>query len=238
MSHRDYSEVTELLSSDFEVFAVDLPGFGGSAPLDGPPTMRALAGACADFMAGQGHHRFHVTGNSLGGGVSLHLALQGRALSACALSPVGFGAGWERAYVELSLWTARLAGPAVAALMRGPGRNATIRRAAVRQYLEHGERVDPETMVATFTGLKASPSYWSTTRHAINWRAPADPSLPCPVTIAWGEHDRLLLTGPQAARARREWPAARHVTLHDCGHLPAWDDPRLVAETVRAAATG
>ena len=42
--------------------------------------MRALADACAATMAELGHERFHAAGNSLGGGVALHLALDGRAL--------------------------------------------------------------------------------------------------------------------------------------------------------------
>ncbi len=57
------------------------------------------------------------------------------------------------------------------------------------------------------------------------------------MTVAWGEHDRLLLTGPQAARARERLPAARHVALPDCGHLPTWDDPALVARVIRDSAT-
>ena len=38
-------------------------------------------------MAEHGHERFHVAGNSLGGGIALHLALDGRALSRRAPSP-------------------------------------------------------------------------------------------------------------------------------------------------------
>ena len=236
MSHRAFDRVVARLQADFEVFAVDLPGFGASPPLDGPPTMRALADACAAFMAGHGHERFHAAGNSLGGGIALHLALDGRALSACGLSPVGFAEGWERAYLELSLWYAKAGSFALGPLVRGPGRVPAVRRALARQYLEHADRLEPEELADAFGDVRIARSFWRTTRHAITWRAPARPALRCPVTIAWGEHDRLLLTGPQAGRARREWPDARHVTLRDCGHLPAFDDPELVAETLRAAA--
>ncbi len=236
LSHRAFAGVTEDLAADFEVFAVDLPGFGDSAPVAGAPTMRALADACAELMAVHGHARFHVAGNSLGGGVALHLALDGRALSACGLSPVGFVEGWERAYLELSLWFAAAGGRLSAALMRGPGRVGAVRRALVRQYAEHGDRQSAATYRDAFTRLRAAPGYWRTTRHAINWRCPTRPFLPCPVTVAWGEHDRLLLTGPQSARARDRLPTARHVLLPDCGHLPAWDDPELTARTIRAAA--
>ena len=54
----------------------------------------------------------------------------------------------------------------------------------------------------------------------------------CPVTIAWGSHDFLLLTRPQAARARERLPQARHVTLNGCGHIPTWDDPEQVARVI------
>ena len=54
----------------------------------------------------------------------------------------------------------------------------------------------------------------------------------CPVTIAWGEKDRLLIYSRQSARARRLLPDARHVTLHGCGHVPTWDDPEQVARVL------
>jgi pimeloyl-ACP methyl ester carboxylesterase len=56
-----------------------------------------------------------------------------------------------------------------------------------------------------------------------------------PVTIAWGRHDRLLLYGRQAPRARALLPWARHATLR-AGHVPFFDDPGAVAEGIRATA--
>ena len=57
------------------------------------------------------------------------------------------------------------------------------------------------------------------------------PAVGGQVTVAWGEKDRLLLPR-QADRARAALPAARHVTLFGCGHVPTWDDPALVARTI------
>lgn len=234
-SHRAFTGVAERLAGDFEVFAVDLPGFGDSAPVAGAPSLRALADACAALMAAHGHQRFHVAGNSMGGGLALHLALDGRALSACALSPIGFLEGWERAYLALSLWSYRALGPAIPVLLRGPGRFGPVRRALVRQTAEHGDRRSVEELVDTFERLMRAPGYWRTSRAAVTWRCPTVPSLPIPVTVAWAAHDRLLLTGSQSARARERLPAARHVTLAGCGHVPMWDDPGLVADTIREA---
>jgi pimeloyl-ACP methyl ester carboxylesterase len=68
-----------------------------------------------------------------------------------------------------------------------------------------------------------------------DWDEPAAGAPPCPTTIAWGEHDRLLLYRPQSARARAALPAARHVTLSGCGHVPTWDDPEQVARVLLEA---
>jgi pimeloyl-ACP methyl ester carboxylesterase len=55
--------------------------------------------------------------------------------------------------------------------------------------------------------------------------------LDVPVTIAWGEKDRLLWPR-QARRAADEIPGARVVMLPGCGHIPTYDDPELVARVI------
>jgi pimeloyl-ACP methyl ester carboxylesterase len=55
------------------------------------------------------------------------------------------------------------------------------------------------------------------------------------VTVAWGRYDRLLIYSRQAPRARERLPWARHLTL-GTGHVPAFDDPAAVAETIRMTA--
>lgn len=237
MSGRVWEQVTPALAADFACYAVDLPGFGRSAPLAGPPTMRALARACAAFMAAQGHERFHVAGNSLGGGIALHLALDGTARSACALSPVGFLGGWDRPYLHASLAAIRAAAPVLAAAAPVIARPPALRRALLAQYAAHGERLTVDDVVAGFGDLVAATGFGATRRHAINWRCPSIARLPCPVTVAWGEQDRLLPYRPQARRAQARLPGARHVALPGIGHLPTWDDPARVAELVRDAAS-
>ncbi len=49
-----------------------------------------------------------------------------------------------------------------------------------------------------------------------------------PVTLAWGERDRLV--GPP--RPERRPVGARYVALPAVGHTPTWDDPELVAATL------
>ena len=55
------------------------------------------------------------------------------------------------------------------------------------------------------------------------------------VTVAWGEHDKLLLRR-QADRARAALPQARHIILPGCGHVPTYDDPAVVTDAIVSSA--
>jgi pimeloyl-ACP methyl ester carboxylesterase len=52
-----------------------------------------------------------------------------------------------------------------------------------------------------------------------------------PVTVAWGDKDRLLLPR-QGVRAKKTIPGARLVRLRGCGHVPMNDDPAMVARVI------
>lgn len=225
-SHRSMAPVIDDLAADFTVHAVDLPGFGDSEMLPGPPTMKALADACAAVV----DEPFVAVGNSLGGGIALHLGLDGRARAVCALCPVGFVEGWERLWLHANV---RSFGVAFQPLLPFAD-NPRIRKAATRVVLNHGDRVSGDQIRDAARDAQA-PGLQPTASHALNWRAPTVSSLPCPVTIAWGDRDRLLLHGPQSARARERLPSARHVTLEDIGHVPTLDDPVLTARVIRDA---
>ena len=63
------------LSTRHRVVAWDLPGYGASAPLDGPLTFPALADAVARLLDALGTDRAHVVGLSMGGMIAQHAAL-------------------------------------------------------------------------------------------------------------------------------------------------------------------
>lgn len=57
--------------------------------------------------------------------------------------------------------------------------------------------------------------------------------LAIPITIAWGALDRMI---PPRVRVRDQLPAhARWIELPGCGHVMAWDNPRLVTDTILTA---
>ncbi len=232
-----WDPVVPLLAGERETIAIDLPGFGESAPLptDTQPTVEALAAAVAAWIAEQDLTHPHVAGNSLGGGIALELARLGVVASAVALSPIGFGNASERAYgngaLRLSRFGASRFGPQLQRLVRSPaGRTALL-----GTYYAKPARRDPQAAVADLAALGKAPGFPATLpyvhRHHFADGAALDG---VPVTIGWGTRDRLLPPW-QARRARAALPRARHVPLPGCGHIPMSDDPPAVAALLLAA---
>jgi pimeloyl-ACP methyl ester carboxylesterase len=221
MSKEVWRPVVPRLAREREVIAVDLPGFGASPP--GPRTVAGLADAVDAFIASLGLERPHVAGNSLGGGVALLLGARDRARTVCAISPIGFAAGREGAYTRALLVATRLLAPATP-LLAGPraARVITCAYIAARPW-----RIPREDVLQWGRATARAPAYWPLLRADWTIEAPV-----CPATVAWGERDRLLPFGRQAPRARRRLPAARHVVLRGCGHVPTWDDPAQVARVL------
>jgi pimeloyl-ACP methyl ester carboxylesterase len=58
--------------------------------------------------------------------------------------------------------------------------------------------------------------------------------LPCPITIAWAEKDRILPVELCEAIARDRLPGATFTVLPGVPHNPTIDDPELVARTILA----
>jgi pimeloyl-ACP methyl ester carboxylesterase len=231
-SNQMWSRVLGRLARQHECFAIDVPGFGRSAPLEGPPSVEALASACAGFMRERGHATFHVAGNSMGGAIALELARSGAARSATALSPSGFVEGWEAPYKRATLLATRAFARAIAPLA-GPLTRSTLgRRILTGQMNRRGHNYRPHELRATLAGVAAAPSFTEMVGELATYRFPDGVAFDCPVTVAWGSHDFLLLTRPQSARARDRLPGARHVVLHNCGHIPTWDDPEQVARVI------
>ena len=221
-THEAWTPVRERLAAHHEVIAVDLPGFGRSRALRSEaPTPAALARAVIDFMGGE---RFHVAGNSLGGGIALEVGRSGHALSVTGLSPIGFVRGWERAWARFVLQSARTLAPRLR-LRLGP--------TPVTWMLMDRPR-PREVLLRGFDHLRHAPGWDRTLPLTLDYAFAG--TIDVPVTIAWGEHDKLLLPR-QAKRAQAGLPDATHVTLRNCGHLPAWDDPEQVTAAILSATT-
>jgi pimeloyl-ACP methyl ester carboxylesterase len=65
----------EVLAEKYKVYAPDLPGYGGSAPLDGKYYVPELSNFIKRFTERLGLEKFYLMGHSLGGGVALNFAI-------------------------------------------------------------------------------------------------------------------------------------------------------------------
>jgi pimeloyl-ACP methyl ester carboxylesterase len=185
--------------------------------------------ALADLAAGLGLERPHVAGNSLGGGVALTMGAAGAARSVCALSPIGFVAGREKAYARSVLMGTRRISAALAPVAPTLTRSAVIRTLLSAHATSRPWRIPAEDCALWARVFAEAPSFWELLDSLDDWRSPVPD---CPTTVAWGEKDRLLIYSRQAPRARRVLPEAVHLTLRGCGHVPMWDDPEQVARVL------
>lgn len=232
--HRQaWDPVVDILATEREVIAVDLPGFGASPALpDGLPhdlpTMNAALGAlCAELEIG----RPHVAGNSLGGLLALEMGRAGLARSVTALSPAGFWTQAERRYAfGVLIAMRRLAERMPLPLVERLARSAAGRAALTSTIYARPGRRAPEAVVAETLALAGAPAFAETLRAGTTVRFTDDvPGIP--VTVAWGAKDRLLIPR-QGVRAKQMIPRARLVRLPGCGHVPMNDDPALVARVL------
>ena len=223
-----WEPVIERLAAEREVIAIDLPGFGASPPLanGAKASPQVLAGAVARFLDGLGLERAHVAGNSLGGWVALELAREGRALSVASLCSAGF---WRRPLGPRGGPDVRRLGRALLPVLPTVLRTRRGRRLLLRGTVGHPERVPRAAAERLVRAYICSPGFESANA-AMRADVFADAEqIEVPVTLAWGELDRLV---SRPSSVPRHW---RTDLLRDCGHIPTWDDPGQVARVLLQA---
>ena len=225
-----WSPVLDLLSPHRELIVVDIPGFGDSAEL--PKGIEAsaanLATAVLEFYDSLGLGSDpHVAGISLGGWVAIECARQREARSVVGLCTAGF---WKRSITKTGdrLNRARAVGKVLRPLLRPTLSTARGRRRALGRFVHHPERLSQAEALSMVRAYVTAPAYPQASALMRSGRIGSIDDLGVPLTLAWAEFDRIV-------RRPREGviPAkVRQVTLPDCGHVPTWDDPELVARVI------
>ena len=150
---------------------------------------------------------------------------EGWAASVTCLSPAGL---WRAPLGprrrDPQLWARRLRPLVSLALrLRRP------REAMLSTFAAHPERIPVEQGRELVLGWIDASGYSGANRamrtHLFD---PSGYPEDVPVTIAWGELDRLV--GPP--KPERRPAGARFLTLPGVGHTPTWDDPELIARTL------
>lgn len=124
---------------------------------------------------------------------------------------------------------ARITRPVAPAALRA----GFVRRLAMRDIAEHGERLTAAQAVTAArdtVNCSAAIHFLGTSERV----EPLDP-VPCPITLAWSANDRIFPPAINGVIAQDRLPQATYVLLPNVGHVPMIDDPGLCARLIRAS---
>ena len=240
-----FFETVAALAAEHTVHAIDLPGFGSSSkPARAAYDAPYFADAVRGLMDALGIERAHLIGNSMGGRVSLELALSTpERVSSLSLLAPALAFLRRRELVPL----VKLIRPELAAIPH------TLRQARVRaqfwSMFARPERLDPATadiacdeFSRTYRSRAARIAFYAAARN-IYLDAPHGErglysrlrELDLPALFVWGDQDRLIPAG-FSRHVGEALPDVRQVILPDCGHVPQVELPEetnaLIAETI------
>lgn len=245
-SSANWTDLVGLLEGHVEAEALDLPGFGHSAP---PPDGRYTVGAHARAVIGHlergGRGPVHLFGNSLGGAVATRVAadrpdlVRTLVLVSPALPDLRPRRGVDPRLPLLLLPGLRgVAERRMAALTPEQRARAVLALCFADPSAIPPQRVEEAAQeVARRSGLPhASEAFAQSLRGLVRshlqgggrrtWQRVA--RVQAPTLLVWGEHDRLVDVSI-APRAARTYPDVRLLVLPGTGHVAQMERPDVVA---------
>jgi pyruvate dehydrogenase E2 component (dihydrolipoamide acetyltransferase) len=199
------------LAESHTVYALELPGHGGSSKDVGTGDLESLVDAIAQFLDAVGLERAHLVGHSLGGLVAASLALRapGRVRSLTLVASAGLGEEINAEYVEgfISATSRRELKPALELLFADSGQ---VTRQLVDDVLKY-KRIDG---VQDALRPIADHVFEGGRQHVLV--GPRLSEIDVPLLVVWGAEDRII--PPEHAR-RAPATAEVHV-LDGAGHSP------------------
>jgi pimeloyl-ACP methyl ester carboxylesterase len=237
LSRRAWDPVIPALAEHFDVLALDLPGFGESAPLPPQvePSPAALAASVADLLDALGIRSPHLVGNSLGGWIALELAHLRPTTSLTLLAPAGLWRGNTPLYDLASLRATRWVTQHATGLLYWLVKRRLGRTLVFGQTHGRPSKMSADQARVEVDAMRTCPGFDATLAATVTRRYRAGPPINAPVAVAFGSRDLVLL--PWQSRHLDELPVETHlVTLAGCGHIPMGDNPAAVIALITAAA--
>jgi pyruvate dehydrogenase E2 component (dihydrolipoamide acetyltransferase) len=177
----------EPLASACTVYALDLPGHGGSHKDVGEGNLEKLVAAVTGFMDAVDLSAAHLVGHSLGAAVVARLAAEQprRALSLALIAPAGLGTKINAGYIEgfVSSATRRELKPHLQSLFADP---SLVNRKLVDDVLKY-KRLDGVTEALQRIADAVFPG--GTQRESVR---DGLAQLAVPVLVIWGSQDQVI----------------------------------------------
>lgn len=225
---QNWLENIQALAADFDVIALDLPGFGASEMPAEPISIPGYARTVTALLDALGIDRAHLVGNSMGGQTSARVAIDfpERVETLVLVSAAGHSTSKTPAFIAGG---AGALGKTLERLMKHReffARRPGLRRLALLGVAAHPERFRAE-MAWELTGLGENTGFAAAANAIISHDFRNElQRITAPTLVVWGELDRLVGAG-DAHRFACGIPNARKLILRETGHVamierPAW----------------
>ncbi|MBA3518814.1 MAG: acetoin dehydrogenase dihydrolipoyllysine-residue acetyltransferase subunit [Rhizobiales bacterium] len=215
------------LAEERPVYAIDLPGHGGSTKTVGDASAAGLATTVLGYMEAAGIARAHLVGHSLGGAIAVEIARRApdRVAALTLISPAGLGTEISEKFIEgfIGESRARKLRPVLEMLVANPQMVTADMVEEVLKFKRLDGALDALRAVAdaNFSG--------GAQKHSVREALAA---IKVPVGIVWGEGDRIL-----PAAHGEGLPETVVVTrIAGAGHIPHMEKAAEVNEAIRALA--
>jgi len=177
----------ESLAADRIVYAIDIPGHGGSSRLFGFRDFAAFSNTVAAFMDNRGIATAHLAGHSMGGAVAMQLALShpNRVRSLALIASAGLGTEVDGEYIEgfISSTRRKELKPILDRLFADP---SLVNKQVVDDVLKF-KRMDG---TGAYLRLMAD-CFWTDGRQSYVMRDRLS-ALRMPLLVVWGSDDRII----------------------------------------------
>lgn len=195
------------LSTKYTVYAPDLPGYGGSQPLNGKYYIPELSDFVEKFTRTLGLEQFNLVGHSLGGGIALNYALKfpDKIKKLVLVSSLCLGS-------EIAFWVRFFSLPAFIRLLGG---SIVMLFKAVKWLIEQyniKEYIIPLSPAGMAVGVRISNIHQQTL--VLEQRLP---EVKMPTLLVWGGRDPVVPV-KQAYRAAKAIPDCRVEVFKNRGH--------------------
>ncbi len=227
--------IFDRLAATRDVIAVDLPGFGGSEPLDGEVTVATLTDSVERFLRDESLEGADVVGSSMGARLVLEMARRGHAGSVVALDPGGFWSPGQRAAFGATVGASIGLIRALDGMLPVLTQSRITRSALLFQFSDHPWALAPGLVLTELRSINRAASIDEALDALVH--GPTQPGAlrtKGRVAIGWGRQDRVTLPS-EASVALQRFPNARFHGFHRCGHFPHWDQPAQTAAFILSA---